>query len=302
MQDLSRVNLYRRLADELEKEMKDTWEYQVELQKIIKVLKTNIFILDGVERRFVIGHVNELSNNQNLKDFIRERIKNVDDSGFRQYLETNQRKRPNVEDKTLSFIEFLDKKENIDDSTLFIRLLDVLHNYSEQVVGKIEKEFYTNILERYFEYPLAKTKVFLSYAYKDKLYTWALYHYMRIRGIDLYVDWMHTEALSNGAQLKVSLQKALSDSKQFLFLRTSNSELGKPESKQIRSWCSWEFGNFYGPASMNAEERSNEKYYIQIYSNDVNNSSPRKTLKPSKPSIIDGLKRLSDINEGKLVG
>ena len=141
--------------------------------------------------------------------------------------------------------------------------------------------------------------MFLSYAYKDKLYSWVLYHYMRKKGVLLYVDWMHSDALDDSSEIKTNLQKALSNSEQFLFLRTANSELGKNDNKQIRSWCSWEFGNFYGPALSGSTDRSEEKYYIQVYATFKKKVARKKT---AVPTIIDGLKCLSGVKHGRLVG
>ena len=135
--------------------------------------------------------------------------------------------------------------------------------------------------------------------HQELLYSLVLYHYMRKKNILLYVDWMHSEALNDGAIVKANLQKALSSSEQFLFLRTTNSELGKNDTKQIRSWCSWEFGNFYGPQLNGSVDRAQEKYYIQVYAN-LNKKVTRK--KVAVPTIIDGLKRLSAIEQGRLVG
>ena len=85
----------------------------------------------------------------------------------------------------------------------------------------------------------------------------------------------------------------------WVFLRIANSELGKNDTKQIRSWCSWEFGNFYGPNLKGASSRVDEKYYIQVY---ANFEKKGKKKQPHAPSIIDGLKQLSSVKDGRLVG
>lgn len=300
MQELSRVYLYRMVLDELEEVTRDRWYYQGEISEIKKVLETNIFILDGIEDQFLLGRELENLEEENLKEQIREKMERFDDVDFRDFLNRPRRKIPNKDEYVMSFWDYLYQKEKRwDVVTLFSKLLDELHEYSEKRLKIVEKNVFSEIFSIYFTYPESETKVFLSYAYKDKLYSWVLYHYMRKKGVLLYVDWMHSDALEDGADIKTNLQKALSDSEQFLFLRTSNSELGKSDNKQIRSWCSWEFGNFYGPTSNGTVDRAEEKYYIQVYSAMNKKKNRKKTV---VPTIIDGLKRLSEVKQGRLVG
>mgnify|MGYP003301738567 CR=1 FL=1 len=300
MQELSRVYLYGMVLNELEEVTRDKWYYQGEISEIMKVLKTNIYMLEGIENQFVLGRETELLEEEIVKQQIMEKIERFEDVDFREFLNRPRRKIPNKNEYVMSFFDYLYQKEkHWDVVTLFSKLLDELHEYSEKRLKGIEKNVFSEIFNIFFTYPAPETKVFLSYAYKDKLYSWVLYHYMRKKSVLLYVDWMHSDALGDGAEIKTNLQKALSDSEQFLFLRTSNSELGKSDTKQIRSWCSWEFGNFYGPTSKGLVDRAEEKYYIQVYS-DLNKKRTRK--KAAVPTIIDGLKRLSDIKQGRLVG
>ena len=300
MQELSRVYLYKMVLNELEEVTRDKWYYQGEISEIKKVLKTNIYILDGIENQFVLGSEIELLEEEILKQQIVDKLERFEEVDFREFLDRPRRKIPNKNEYVMSFLDYLYQKEKHWDAvTLFLKLLDELHEYSEKRFKGIEKNVFSEIFSIFFSYPEIETKVFLSYAYRDKLYSWVLYHYMRKKGVLLYVDWMHSDALEDGAEIKTNLQKALSDSKQFLFLRTSNSELGKKDTKQIRSWCSWEFGNFYGPATNGFMNRAEEKYYIQVYS-DLNKKKTRK--KNAVPTIIDGLKRLSGVQQGRLVG
>ena len=300
MQELSRVYLYRMVFDELEEVTRDKWYYQGEISEIMQVLKTNIYMLEGIEDQFVLGKEIEILEEEVLKQQILDKIERFNDVEFRLFLDRPRRKIPNKDEYVMSFLDYLyQKEERWDVVTLFLKLLDELYEYSEKQLKRIEKDVFSEIFNIFFTYPELETKVFLSYAYKDKLYSWVLYHYMRKKGILLYVDWMHSDALGDGAEIKINLQKALSDSEQFLFLRTSNSELGKKDTKQIRSWCSWEFGNFYGPTSNGLVERAEEKYYIQLYAN-MNKRKTRK--KAAVPTIIDGLKRLSGVKQGRLEG
>lgn len=300
MQNLSRVYLYGMMLNELEEVTRDTWYYQGEINEIMKVLKINIHMLEGIENQFVFGREIELLEEEILKQQIAEKIELFEVADFREFLDRPRRKIPNKDEFVMSFLDYLNQKEkHWDVVTIFSRLLDELHEYSEKRLKGIEKNVFSEIFNVFFPYPEFKTRVFLSYAYKDKLYSWVLYHYMRKNGVLLYVDWMHSDALDDGAAIKTNLQKALSNSEQFLFLRTANSELGKSDNKQIRSWCSWEFGNFYGPTSNGLKDRSEEKYYIQVYANFSKKATRKKNV---VPTIIDGLKCLSDVKLGRLVG
>lgn len=296
MQELSRVNLYKMVLQELEEVTRETWYYQGEVSVIKRVLKTNIFMLDGIEDMFFIGRELENLEEEALKEQIADKISLNEDAEFRGFLERTHRKVPNKNERVMSFLNYLNQSEkHWDVVTLFSKWLDELYEYSERQLRGIEKSVFAGILDIFFTYPEPVTRVFLSYAYKDKLYSWVLYHYMRKKSIFLYVDWMHSDALDDGVLIKSNLQKALSSSQQFLFLRTTNSELGKNDTKQIRSWCSWEFGNYYGP-----EDRTKEKYYIQVYTG--LNKKKKTGKKASAPTILDGLKRLSDVKHGRLVG
>jgi len=242
MQELSRVFLYRMILNQLEERTQNTWEYQNEISSIVEVLKTNIYMLNGIEDQFLLGRQIDYITEENLKRELQTKVENLQDENFRKFLMRQGRKVPNRNSFQLTFWEYLYQEEKHWDAiTIFSKLLDELYEYSDKQIKKIDRRSFTDILEYLYVYPEIRTKVFLSYAYKDKLYSWALYHYMRANQVYLYIDWMHSEAKENGAKIKVSLQRALSDSEQFLFLRTANSELGKNDTKQIRSWCSWEF-------------------------------------------------------------
>lgn len=128
------------------------------------------------------------------------------------------------------------------------------------------------------------TPVFLSHAYDDRLYTYALYQYFLKQGILLYVDWMHQEKSTNGILLKENLHNSLSSCEQLLFLRSINSELNIAGKYFIRSWCAWELGNFY-------RNNSAEKYLINLYSCDK-----------YKNLELHGLKLYSGVSHQYLIG
>lgn len=64
---------------------------------------------------------------------------------------------------------------------------------------------------------------------------------------------------SHSSMTKSKLESALADSDQFLFLRTTNSELRvRGNNNSVRQWCAWEIGNYY-------TKHKDEKYYTSIY-------------------------------------
>ena len=70
---------------------------------------------------------------------------------------------------------------------IFCSLLEILGDYNNNI---------TNI-ELKDRRDLNKTKVFLSYAYKDRLYVLSLYCKFFYEGIYLYIDFLH-----NGKQME----------------------------------------------------------------------------------------------------
>lgn len=132
-----------------------------------------------------------------------------------------------------------------------------------------------------------RNKVFLSHAFDDKLYTFSLYIYMCMHGIFLYVDWMWTSQLKDGKLIKNNLSKHLMESSQLLFLRTINSEFNIRGNGNIRGWCSWELGNFYGVNEIN----KHEKYYIELY---------RKKSKQLPNHQLDGVNPLNGVKSCRL--
>lgn len=144
--------------------------------------------------------------------------------------------------------------------------------YAESYIERIKKHFNKEVY----------TKVFLSYAYTDKLYTVGLYCYFLGQGIELYIDWMYNPYLKDGKVLKEKLRENLAQSEQFLFLRSANSELHLGGSYYVRPWCAWELGNYY-------EHIKDEKYYISLY------GMPR-----TNNMQLDGLKMLRSIRAGRL--
>lgn len=168
----------------------------------------------------------------------------------------------------------------------FNALVNFLNDINKSVIKNINlKDIALVFFNQYKE--KTKNKVFLSYAYDDKLYTLPLFINFLNHGIFLYVDWIFNNREKDGRKIKESLITNLRDSSQLLFLRSTKSELAIPGngkgSSTIRGWCSWELGSFY------TQGKSNEKYYTNIY------RLPNKHL-----TQLDGIKPLHGIDYGRL--
>ena len=104
----------------------------------------------------------------------------------------------------------------------------------------------------------SRKQTFLSYAYYDKGLTQAMFVYFWMRSGFLYVNWMWDGVNSHSSMTKSKLESALADSDQFLFLRTTNSELRvRGNNNSVRQWCAWEIGNYY-------TKHKDEKYYTSF--------------------------------------
>lgn len=101
-------------------------------------------------------------------------------------------------------------------------------------------------------------QAFLSHAFKDRVFTFALFCFFYSRDIYLYIDWMHNQKIDNGADLKKNLSKMLDESESLIFVSTINSELSILGASSIRQWCSWEIGLFYS--------KNRDKFLIRVYS------------------------------------
>ena len=155
-------------------------------------------------------------------------------------------------------------------------------------------EFHNKLIEKCFENPWFsdkfpsgasdKPRTFLSYAYSDKGVTLGLYIYFQMNGGSLYVNWMWSGINPHSRITKDQLDKELSGSIQFLFLRTINSELDYYGSSHIRQWCSWEIGNYY-------TKRKSSKYYLNFYGKGAGKNDLLSTFgicKYVKDGIING--------------
>ena len=130
----------------------------------------------------------------------------------------------------------------------------------------------------------ARKQTFLSYAYYDKGLTQALFIYFWMRAGFLYVNWMWDGVNSNSSITKSKLERALADSDQFLFLRTTNSELRvRGNNNSIRQWCAWEIGNYYN-------KHKDEKYYTSFYDRAEPRNDILDTFSPMKEVVLGEIK------------
>lgn len=158
--------------------------------------------------------------------------------------------------------------------TYFKYLLKAIADYQEKVIE-------TNFVGISFDEHIrtARKQTFLSYAYYDKGLTQALFYYFWIRSGFLYVNWMWEGANNHSSATKENLEDVLKDSDQFLFLRTTNSELRIRGNNSIRQWCAWEIGNFY-------TKHKEEKYYTSFYDKTEPRNDILDTFRPMKEVVL----------------
>ena len=286
MQDLNRVNLYRTVVGVLKNidVLKDGY-----FSELIYIINININILSDIENKF-FKDSNELQFSvDDLKTRLKHNIKNLsnyinygDDQLYKKEVgnELNDFLKNPYKDEFYAFNSLMNLLNKINNKAIerAYNPKEILKIIEDKWIRKkcIENSFYEN-----------RNKVFLSHAFDDKLYTFSLYIYMSMHGIFLYVDWMWTSKLYDGRLIKKNLSKHLMESPQLLFLRTINSEFNIRGSGNIRGWCSWELGNFYGVNEIN----KHEKYYIELY---------RRKSKPLPNCQLDGVKPLKGVKSCRL--
>ena len=146
-------------------------------------------------------------------------------------------------------------------NVIAISLFKEIAAYQNKVISQ-------NFVKKWFDSERSTNKndvpqTFLSYAYVDKGISLALFIYFLIHGGFLYVNWMWSGS-GPSKITKSELNEELSNSQQFLFLRTLNSELDYYGSSHIRQWCSWEIGNYY-------TKNKDRKYYLNFYGKTTKN-------------------------------
>lgn len=159
--------------------------------------------------------------------------------------------------------------------TYFRYLLKAIADYQEEVIETNFIGLSDNEIIR-----TARKQTFLSYAYYDKGLTQALFYYFWLRSGFLYVNWMWDGANNHSSATKKKLEYALKDSNQFLFLRTTNSELRiRGNNNSIRQWCAWEIGNFY-------TKHKEEKYYTSFYDKTEPRNDILDTFRPMREVVL----------------
>lgn len=159
--------------------------------------------------------------------------------------------------------------------TFFRYLLKAIAEYQEEIIKNNFIEFSeTDFIRK------SKKQTFLSYAYYDKGLTQALFIYFWKRSGFLYVNWMWDGVNRHSSITKRKLERALADSDQFLFLRTTNSELRVRGNNSVRQWCAWEIGNYY-------TKHRDEKYYTSFYDRTEPKNDILDTFNPMK-EVVSG--------------
>ena len=99
-------------------------------------------------------------------------------------------------------------------------------------------------------------------------------------------DLLFLKTITNqiNQQISKKMEKAKTYSKkysnQFLFLRTTNSELRiRGNNNSIRQWCAWEIGNFY-------TKHKEEKYYTSFYDKTEPRNDILDTFRPMREVVL----------------
>lgn len=291
MENISRIEVYRYLvSNSLSIGMSEKVRALLDINLVFLENLEGIFLKEYKDRpeelRYKV-YRDDFSSNYRVHDILMENTSSVRELEIPKELEIE------------AFIEEIQDliKTEQKEKVLFERMLKKLSRFNDKYIKDISDFFvdrysYPKTKEMYVESYIERikkhfnkevyTKVFLSYAYTDKLYTGGLYCYFLGQGIELYIDWMHNPYLKDGKVLKEKLRENLAQSEQFLFLRSANSELHLGGSYYVRPWCAWELGNYY-------EHIKDEKYYISLY------GMPR-----TNNMQLDGLKMLRSIRAGRL--
>lgn len=94
--------------------------------------------------------------------------------------------------------------------------------------------------------PERRGQVFLSYQFKDWLYTIGLFLMFRDCGMFLFVDWMHNGKGKDGRSIKSTLLPEIAGSEKFVLFPHYKLPYGKSEdSSAVTAWCAWEIGVRY---------------------------------------------------------
>lgn len=174
----------------------------------------------------------------------------------------------NIYTSLISIIVSIQNKE--------LDILEEQEDYNNDTFRAKHLNYYSSF---YLSYKKEKN-TFLSYAYLDKGLTIGLFIHFKENGGYLFVDWMHNKKKPD-SEIKRIINDAISNTEQFLFLRSPNSEIRNRKDGFIRPWCAYEIGHF------SALKNKNKMYYIS-----TNN------LKANISPILYGFKEMDYINDG----
>lgn len=287
--DVTRIQIYRWLLDSNIDFIKNNRDYLSLftdlLQNVEQLIIDQLDYASNTELNKII-HTNLIRNRQKFQEMIEK--------------ETIRKR---SKDKLIRDYEFLLESKETNNKKVFSRFSKFITNTSDRLFSQKQ---YIEYMKEVVKQTNTKVfhKVFLSYAFKDKLYLLGIFDYFYQKNILLYIDAFHNVEQTDGEILKTLLKKELETSEQFLFLRTANSELSMRGSYQIRQWCAWEIGYFdkvrKSRSENNNEENSNLKkpydndfYYFRVYEKRIDTNK-------SVNLLIQSFKQLCSINNGYL--
>lgn len=277
MQELSRLKLFkwtidlltgygneheeilwiRQLAEHIVVKNNNTSLNDSDMNEVIRILNYNIKILENIESSFVYGSEENRVTSINRVDERREII-------LEEY-----KKGSDLEEKEIKFNKnnrykyVFDNKKRPEER--FNHLLAFLNDISKKCLENTNVLDIENLSKRFNDF----NKIFVSYAYDDKLYTFCLFLYLLTKGILAYVDWIFCTKLSDGSMIKNNLSERLSNANQLLFIRTSSSELHvrRSDSYDIKGWCAWEIGEYYHVIHYYDDYESiyDKKLFLELY-------------------------------------
>lgn len=265
---LTRYELFMNAVEILERQ-DDT--YMFSDKALIKNMYYNsALVIEGIEE--VINRNDDVPEAITFETMINYNISRIDDNSFTDVVQNgiaNQVEQLMKNNKKVTYKDY------------FRFLLKTLTEYQNEVI-----DLYFIRMEDISSVRGKREQTFLSYAYFDKGLTLALYYFFEMKGGFLYVNWMWKGTNKNSKVTKQELESALRDSGQFLFLRTTNSELHiRGNNNSIRQWCAWEIGFYY-----NTENRK-EKFYTSFYD--------KKRI--GKNDLLDSFNVMGNVVNGKVI-
>lgn len=234
---------------------------------VSSVFKNSATLIYGMEEKFIETNLNFLNLEFDFFSLLQRNYKNIDDKRLQNRIDSFISKyKHNYENKKSHNFPFL-----------FSSLIKILQNFQNETINKYLLKI--NIQQRNTNLP----QIFLSYAYLDKGLTLGLFYYFLDRESFLYVNWMWTDTIVGGDNVKSCIDLELKKSSQLLFLRSAHSELVGDNGFFVRQWCAWELGNFY-------YQKKDCKFLLNLYETAV---------RPNE--FLESLKIMSGIKDGFII-